>query len=226
MAPYGRCGVAGLKRGPPWVDTPSMRRLFALAGGQARPQQARELARHAVSRVECQLGRVVDLSSAGMRVVSRGPAPLTLGQSVLLHLEFRQGVIDVQAIVRWSRRSGWRDREIGLQFSFPRDDDERAYKLEQLARFGFVLKRKPDDAPVPPPAMSIRADLPDYYAVLGVQPGADIATIRRAFHERAKASHPDVGGGHEEFMRAHRAWEVLQHPARRRAYDRSRRLSA
>ena len=36
------------------------------------------------------------------------------------------------------------------------------------------------------------ADTKDYYAILGVDRDADDATIRKAFHKKARTMHPDV----------------------------------
>jgi hypothetical protein len=46
--------------------------------------------------------------------------------------------------------------------------------------------------------------------VLGVDRGADESTIRRAYRERAKETHPDTDGGDEdEFKRVNKAYERL-----------------
>jgi len=46
--------------------------------------------------------------------------------------------------------------------------------------------------------------------VLGVEPDADDAEIKRAYRERAKELHPDQAGGDEEaFKRATEAYERL-----------------
>lgn len=48
------------------------------------------------------------------------------------------------------------------------------------------------------------------YRVLGVDPGADEERIRRAYRERAKATHPDAASGdEEEFKRVNAAYERL-----------------
>jgi ferredoxin len=48
------------------------------------------------------------------------------------------------------------------------------------------------------------------YEVLGVDPDADEAAIRRAYRERAKDAHPDQGGSRREFQLVRAAYEELQ----------------
>ncbi|MBI2345322.1 MAG: J domain-containing protein [Deltaproteobacteria bacterium] len=66
------------------------------------------------------------------------------------------------------------------------------------------------------------ASYPNYYALLGVEPGAVAAAIRRAYRERMLKcrKHPDLGGSNEEAILLNEAYEVLKDPARRAAYDR------
>ncbi|MCX5239306.1 J domain-containing protein [Streptomyces prunicolor] len=66
------------------------------------------------------------------------------------------------------------------------------------------------------------ADEPDFYAVLGIPADATRAEIVRAFRRRALTHHPDRGGDTEAFQDAHRAYETLSDPVRRKAYDRRR----
>ena len=59
-----------------------------------------------------------------------------------------------------------------------------------------------------------------HYDVLGVEPGADIVELRRAFTVAAKKYHPDrVGGADAPFKRVQAAWEVVRDEGRRREYD-------
>lgn len=45
--------------------------------------------------------------------------------------------------------------------------------------------------------------------VLGLEPGASQAEVRRAYRERAKDLHPDRGGDEDEFKRLNRAYDRL-----------------
>jgi len=71
-----------------------------------------------------------------------------------------------------------------------------------------------------------RADR-DFYAVLGVEPGATEEEIRRAYRRQALRWHPDRNAGDpaaaERFKAISEAYAVLIDPARRSAWDAARR---
>lgn len=75
----------------------------------------------------------------------------------------------------------------------------------------------------PPPTPQVT----NAYAVLGVPPDADAATIRLAYRKLALAHHPDKGGGEADaaaFARAATAHATLSDPARRAAHDAALRV--
>ena len=68
----------------------------------------------------------------------------------------------------------------------------------------------------------------DYYEVLGVDRGADEATIKSAYRKLAKKNHPDVNPGDKEaeerFKEINEAYEAVQ--SQRKAHPSARRPPA
>ncbi|MBX3142646.1 MAG: molecular chaperone DnaJ [Trueperaceae bacterium] len=66
--------------------------------------------------------------------------------------------------------------------------------------------------------------MPDYYATLGVDSGADAATIKAAYRKLALNYHPDRNPGNseaeEKFKEINEAYAVLSDPGKRGRYDR------
>jgi molecular chaperone DnaJ len=64
---------------------------------------------------------------------------------------------------------------------------------------------------------------PDYYAVLGLEPGCSAEDIKRAYRRLARQHHPDVNASdseaEERFKLISQAYQVLSDPAKRSAYD-------
>jgi molecular chaperone DnaJ len=63
----------------------------------------------------------------------------------------------------------------------------------------------------------------DYYVILGLEPGASPAEIKRAYRRLSRRYHPGVNPGDRQaqamFDRVTEAYEVLSDPERRRQYD-------
>lgn len=68
----------------------------------------------------------------------------------------------------------------------------------------------------------------DYYAVLGIERDASSDGVKTAYRKLAAAYHPDRNASPDApalFRDAQQAYEILSEPAKRRAYDESRRRS-
>lgn len=63
----------------------------------------------------------------------------------------------------------------------------------------------------------------NYYAVLGIAPGATKRHIELAYKGHAKRHHPDLGGEEEQMKAVNEAYCVLQDEATRLAYDAARK---
>jgi len=63
----------------------------------------------------------------------------------------------------------------------------------------------------------------DYYSILGLQPGASVSDIKRAYRRLARRHHPGINPGDRQaeglFQRISEAYETLVDPERRRRYD-------
>lgn len=68
----------------------------------------------------------------------------------------------------------------------------------------------------------------DYYKVLGVEPGADDATIKSAYRKLARKYHPDVSkekDAEQQFKEVAEAYEVLKTAEKRAEYDELRQYA-
>ena len=62
----------------------------------------------------------------------------------------------------------------------------------------------------------------DYYIVLGIEQGASLSEIKKAYRNAIKRYHPDKIGESadpQKFRAAREAYEVLSDPKKRRQYD-------
>lgn len=64
------------------------------------------------------------------------------------------------------------------------------------------------------------------YEVLGVDAGAGLDELKRAYRRRLRETHPDTGGSADEFRAVQDAWERIGTPEARAAFDRGHTSAA
>ncbi len=68
-------------------------------------------------------------------------------------------------------------------------------------------------------------DKPDYWSLLGLEPGSDPGLLKRAFRREARRWHPDLNGNdlraEERFKLVNEAYAVLSDPRKREAWEHS-----
>lgn len=196
----------------------------ATRGGSLVPHPPieRKTERYRTFGLLCPLGEVLDLSSAGMKLRSgpRGPS-FAKGESRRWSIEVGKESIFVDGIIRWKKRRGLRQVEIGIEFD-ELDDDARVL-LEHIAKTGTMHESAGQ-------SLRVRAsvEILDLYKLFHVAPDATADEIRHAYRQLVKSLHPDSpGGGDPQAMdEATKAWSVLRDPKRRAKYDAMREDAA
>lgn len=85
-------------------------------GAIGAPTEVRRIARMRCKMLTCEWGQVVDLSAQGMRIRHRGSAKLRPGEHIEITLSLMSTIVNVHAKIIWMRKTGFRKREIGMQF--------------------------------------------------------------------------------------------------------------
>lgn len=214
-------GLFGAFRKPDVRDAVPSPQGGAAAGADAPSRRQAERFETAV--LTCRLGDVKDLSGSGMRVVSRQLPPVPPGVLFEFDLEGPSNIITLIGRIVRVRKVRGTGFEIGVDFQ--RLTPEVRAALESLARFGVVKGRKPGAGG----RLSVRAEIPDLYALLGVAPQATADDIQRAFRDLARQHHPDLSKtpeSQDRFVELHKAYDVLRDVDKRRAYDAARASAA
>ncbi|MCA9295129.1 MAG: DnaJ domain-containing protein [Phycisphaerales bacterium] len=191
--------------------------------------------------VKCELGALQDLSATGIGLLTRGKPPCKVGQIIPIRLRCTQGAVDLQGKIVRVRRAGLRTYDIGIEFVNLSSKLRAA--LASLAEFGFIgaktTAEESDTASNGRPRLTSKAakstangdpnkvvmastDLPNYYAVLGLNNDASVSEIQAAYRALVRKYHPDVAPGEENlerFLDIKRAYEILRDPSRRKIFD-------
>lgn len=98
--------------------------------GPQRPLPAgacrRRYGRIRVGNVRCTLGRVMDISAGGMRVLNRAMTPVKADTTVPVQVETGDGWVEATVRVAWVRAAGVFRQEMGLEFLMIEDDARRS----------------------------------------------------------------------------------------------------
>jgi len=160
-----------------------------------------------------------DLLVAGLTATFGGLAAL-LGvvgvvlEPLVLVLAVPFGIV---AYVMWYQASGrlarrvYRGVEARARANDGSDRRERRARSRRArqARRRSHERRQRRQRERPPGAREPTLGEREAYARLGLEPGADEATVRDAYRERVKDVHPDRGGDEEAFKRVAAAYERL-----------------
>jgi hypothetical protein len=98
-----------------WFERSNTVRLLAryAGGSDARDPNYRQDGRLLLGeQVDCSLGRIIDISRGGARVLSKK----RVNGVGLIRIKMTGGLLLVQSRVAWCRRLGFRKYEVGLEF--------------------------------------------------------------------------------------------------------------
>ena len=200
----------------------------------------RRAERYAANNITVPLGKVIDLSTSGMRLhCSRKDAP-ALGSIERFVLSNGAQKLALKGQIVRAKRPLWPGAscDVGVQFLETTPGVRSA--LEQLGKYGFVqggkhgtdfkstaagqvrakVRRKPSTPP--PPELQASLEVGDLYEMLGVSREASDEEIRAAYRVKARLSHPDASDdpdAEQVFADLAKAYKVLISPDLRERYD-------
>lgn len=86
---------------------------------QARGENARRHGRLQTRDISCSLGKVLDISASGMRIIHRGISGVNAGEQGACTVGSVHGSFSVYYRVAWSRRISLSKWELGIEFLEP-----------------------------------------------------------------------------------------------------------
>lgn len=170
------------------------------------------------------------MSATGMRLHCEKKPPVVVGNVYTTRIRFDDGAMPLQVQVRWIKRRGLRQYELGLQFVALKSGADRV--LEAVAKFGMASAAKHAGGTSTSGKAGVKnnrsagrtkvsTDLPDYFAVMKLRRDATPQEIKTNYRKLAVALHPDrsdAPDAMEQFERLHEAYQVLSDSKRRAAY--------
>lgn len=207
---------------------------FKKPGGKNQRRSGRERRRadrHSTNALACDLGRVVDISQTGMKLICQRKPPIRVGQIIEAKLDSGTHRVPISGQVVWVRRKGLKEFEVGVHFVNIKQSLKAA--IESIGMFGFVdfeqaaqaKQKKYGGSNSGGQTIRATATLPDYYRILELDLDATDEDIRLAFRTLARRYHPDVAQSRdasEKFVQIQQAYEVLRDDDARKSYDRRR----
>lgn len=132
---------------------------------------------------------------------------ITFGIALILNLVFTHSVISkAREIEREKFRKIQEEREYArrveenLRRQSERDEQIRRRREEENRR--ATQHRRSSEA-------NTEKQIIRLYAVLGINPTTDINVIKKAYRQKAKQHHPDIGGDELAFTNVNRAYEMI-----------------
>jgi hypothetical protein len=182
--------------------------------------------RQSTDTLSCLLGDVVDISKSGVQICCKSKPPFSEGAVTTLMFSFSDGKLPVSVQERWRKRRFLR-RGYLIGLKFVNNSPNVMNAIESLVMFGFlcpdaVADEQPKPKPKAKPKLRVTVDLPDYYAVLCIQPHADGTQVHAAYRLLARQYHPDANkdpGAQDRFISICEAYKVLSDPDQRKSYD-------
>lgn len=197
-----------------------------MPGGSTRTYHDRSDERYASEGLTGGGLPLLDLSAGGMRLAIGPKDKLKVGESLPFVVGRPGAALRLRGEVVWIKRKGILDRsgEVGIRFVGLSAGHARA--VDRFARLGTLEPGEPEPKATPPanpePAPSVRLDVPDFYAIVGVERSADADAIRHAYRLRARELHPDLNpdpDASERFDELTKAYTVLSDENVRPRYD-------
>jgi hypothetical protein len=84
--------------------------------GQPKQDQQRRTGRISPEGVQCDLGKVVDLSAGGLKLSGKGPQPGRVGDKVSLRLDWGMGKLDFEGVITRVERRWFFGWVVGVKF--------------------------------------------------------------------------------------------------------------
>lgn len=164
----------------------------------------------------CHVGRVLDLSGSGMRLLVPWKTAPRVGDPETYVFGESPDEFRVMGTVRWVRPAGRLHKRAEVGVEFVGITPARRDAIRRFAATGDQsgLNESADER--------VRVEYPDLYKLFHLSPYASQEDIRRAYHKLAKTLHPDRSSHPEaesKFAEVQKAYSILRDRELRAKYD-------